>query len=846
MSSISYKKCPAKTFIDQDGTKVAGRSVLSHCHIVGLVARALIDRYPQNIRQALFPVGSEFGAACHDIGKVSPYFVEKLNQAYTKRDPALGEKIIADPSVERQWGGHAGVSQVTAEAVNAGINVPEVLGQHHGYPPNVSEFEANDEIFGGPDWHYQRVLLIEHIKNLLKSDWPSIENFDTAQLLSGLTSVADWIGSGEYFENPKYDYKENIDLALDYAGFIPISCLPNLAFKQVFNGFEPRAAQQQFIDLVTGPGVYILEAPMGIGKTEAALFAAYNILAAEKATGIYFALPTQLTSNKIFERFNGFLDSILHPDCQHRSLLLHSNAWLLKTDMGEDARPGRDWFNQSKRGLLAPFAVGTIDQALMAVIRVKHGFVRTFGLAGKVVILDEVHSYDLYTGAILDVLIKRLKALHCTVIILSATLTSERRQTFLDTKLVNNDYPLITACNHENRVTEQSVAIDDHQETAVSLVTNTDLAIEQALSRAERGEQVLWIENTVAEAQKHYLLIAARAKEIGVECGLLHSRFTVIDRQKNETAWVNLFGRSGWKKRSDSGRILVGTQVLEQSIDIDADFLISRFAPTDMLLQRIGRLWRHADTPRQTGAKREAWIIVPPLAKALANPESAFASTAFVYSPYVLCRSLEVWQAINTLKLPHDIRLLIEETYAPRQENGVMQELLDDLGKQASKMRQFALLAVAEKGHTASESKAQTRYGEKEMVEVLLIASCNLDNDNRLTQITFLDGNNVQIPWQRKRLSEPDWRKLSAALHQQIVKVPIKQSPRQNSIKELKSLGLHHCFYLGDQSRQEALLRVAMVDAQNNLIALDHGQVSQKYILEYRTELGFRALKKEN
>ena len=846
MSSISYKKCPAKTFSNQQGNKVAGRSVLSHCHIVGLVARALIARYPQSIRQALFPLGSEFAAACHDIGKVSPYFVEKLNQAYTKRDPALDVNINLDPTLERQWGGHAGVSQVTAKAVNAGEKVPQVLGQHHGYPPNISEFEANDEIFGGPDWHHQRVLLIEHLKNLLNSDWPIIENFDIAQLLSGLTSVADWIGSGEYFEDPKCDYEENIDLALDYAGFVPINCLPNLTFNQVFKGYAPRLAQQQFIDVVTGPGVYILEAPMGIGKTEAALFAAYNMLVAEKATGIYFALPTQLTSNKIFERFNGFLGSILHPDCQHRSLLLHSNAWLLKTDMGEDARPGRDWFNQSKRGLLAPFAVGTIDQALMAVMRVKHGFVRTFGLAGKVVILDEVHTYDLYTGAILDVLIERLKALHCTVIILSATLTSERRQAFLDEDLVNNDYPLITACNHENRVTEQSVAIDDHQEVAISLVADTDLAIEQALLRAEEGEQVLWIENTVAEAQEYYLLLAARAKELGIECGLLHSRFTVKDRQINEATWVNLFGRSGWKNRSDSGRILVGTQVVEQSIDIDADFLISRFAPTDMLLQRIGRLWRHADTPRQKTAKREAWILVPPLENALAAPKLAFGSTSFVYSPYVLCRSLEVWQSIKALKLPQDIRSLIEETYAPRQENGAMQELLADLGKHASKMKQFARRAVAEKGHTKSENKAQTRYGEIEMVEVLLMTTCNIDNDKKLTQITFLDGSNVQIPWQRERLREPDWRKLSAALHQQIVKVPIKQSPRQNTIKELQSLGLHHCFYLGGQSRQEALLRVAIVDAENSLKALDHGPVSEHYFLEYRTELGFRALKKED
>jgi len=124
---------------------------------------------------------------------------------------------------------------------------------------------------------------------------------------------------------------------------------------------------------------------------------------------------------------------------------------------------------------------------------------------------------------------------------------------------------------------------------------------------------VLWIENTVAEAQERYLDLAARASELGIACGLLHSRFIVDDRQTIETRWVSLFGKPGWPRRAAQGRILVGTQVLEQSLDIDADFLVSRFAPTDMLLQRIGRLWRHAETPRAAAALCEAWVLAPDL-----------------------------------------------------------------------------------------------------------------------------------------------------------------------------------------------------------------------------------------
>src|SRR5690606_21154157 len=125
------------------------------------------------------------------------------------------------------------------------------------------------------------------------------------------------------------------------------------------------------------------------------------------ATGIYFALPTQLTSNMIYGRFNDFLQNILNNSHQ-KSQLSHSNAWLVKTSMGEEGAVGGSWFDGNKRGLLAPYGVGTIDQALLSVINVRHNFVRSFGLAGKVVILDEVHSYDVFTGLLLDELIKQL------------------------------------------------------------------------------------------------------------------------------------------------------------------------------------------------------------------------------------------------------------------------------------------------------------------------------------------------------------------------------------------------------------------------------------------------------
>lgn len=844
---VDYGDCPAKTYARDDGRVQQGRSVFNHCEIVGNVARELIARLPSAISQAVFPVGAEFSAAAHDIGKVSPTFVEKLRRAC---DPTLCElQPLAgvNPQLESVWGGHAGVSQLAAKALNAPEFVPEILGQHHGFSPPVAGLRASDEQFGGDDWQAERAKLVDALKQVLQAGWPVVSGMPQARVLAGLTSVADWIGSGMFFENPADPWQESVSRALDAAGFVPPDYKTGLAFVDVF-GFAPRTAQAALIELVEKPGVYVLEAPMGLGKTEAALFAAYRMLSTGQASGIYFALPTQLTSNKIFERFNCFLQQILAEDCAHRSLLLHANAWQI-TDMGEDGRPGGAWFNQSKRGLLAPFAVGTIDQALMAAMNVKHGFVRAFGLAGKVVILDEVHTYDAYTGALLDALVELLRALHCTVIILSATLNQERRSQLIGSELKESGYPLITACPNGFPVAEVALPAGVSETVAVQLLGNEQLAIEEALARAEQGQQVLWIENTVAEAQQRYLDLAARGNELGLACGLLHSRFTADDRQALEDHWVNQFGKPGWEQRGQHGRILVGTQVLEQSLDIDADFMVSRFAPTDMLLQRMGRLWRHSDTPRPVGARRECWLLAPELNKAIQQPLAAFGSSAHVYSPYVLCRSLEVWEDLFSLRLPEDIRPLIEDTYVSRDEAEPMSRWLHELEQGTSRrkgrnaLRQLARVTLAEVGNTLPESKAQTRYSEMDSLEVLLLKRIQRDRDGTVTTLTLLDGRQLHLPLKRTRLDKAQWRSLSATLMRQIVAIHPQHAPQALPQTVLEKFGLQHCFYLGNPAQDEAVLRVALVDQASRLQGVEQAPLHDKYALEYRSDQGYQVIK---
>lgn len=855
-AAISYENCPAKTRRLNDGRVVQGRSVLSHCQIVGEIARALIARYPEPMRSRLFPAGSEMAAACHDIGKVSPTFAAKLFAACDVNDQRLSALSAVNPELETLWGGHAGVSQATAESLQAPRYVPEILGQHHGFNPALNGRRGDADVFGGSLWFDERKKLVDKLKADLVADWPAFNSVAQARVVAGLTSVADWIGSGEFFENPDQAWQPVIAAALNNAGFIKPVIRQGLSFADVFfpddPSKRPREAQWRFIDQVSGPGLYILEAQMGMGETEAALYAAYQMLAQEKATGIYFALPTQLTSNKIYDRFDAFLQQIVSAETPQRALLLHSGAWLMDTEMGEEGSPGGAWFNHRKRGLLAPFAVGTIDQALMAVMNVKHGFVRAYGLAGKVVILDEVHSYDLYTGTILNALVKFLRQIDCTVIILSATLSRARRDALLQQTTTSEAYPLITAapiCAGEPVLSEIGVPATEHATLTLYSCSNDESALEEALRRAERGQQVLWIENTVAEAQQRYLDMASRAVEAGCEIGLLHSRFIPQHRNLHEQRWVALYGRAGRSQRKQCGRILVGTQVLEQSLDIDADFLVSRFAPTDMLLQRLGRLWRHTDTPRHASAKAECWLLSPSLESALANPGSAFGMSAMVYSPYVLCRSLEVWQAILSLSLPGDIRPLIDRTYSARSEEGPWATLLHEL-KNGSRFRSgeealqsLAKLTLSGGGKTLPEHKAETRYSDSDTHDLLLLRG--LGTQDGVTYLRLLDDAELALPHGRHCLSRTQWRQLAVALNQQLVRVNPTYCPPKIAKNELEKLHLQQVFYLGRPEDDEALLRVAIVSPAGELKTLDGRPTGDKYTLEYSEYLGFRAISKK-
>ncbi|MCX6178288.1 MAG: CRISPR-associated helicase Cas3' [Chlorobiales bacterium] len=842
--ALPLEACLAKTYITDRQTFEGGRNVFDHCIIVGEVAKELLARTPPFLRATLFPDGSELVAAIHDIGKVSPTFQEKVYRGTSAYVPnSLACLTLINPDLERNWGYHAGVSMATAQYLKIGKYIPQIIGQHHGYSPELNGLVAEDQVFGGPLWQERRTELVENLKAAMGLQFPIIAKTLQAKAISGLTTVADWIGSGQSFDNPDNAWKPSIKNAVDVAGFVKPDLVKNLRFSEIF-GFEPRDIQNLLIQQAQNPGVYILEAPMGIGKTEAALYAAYSIMVSGGATGIYFALPTQLTSNRIHDRVNEYLEKILTSDCIHRrALLLHSNAWLKEIEMGEDGGPGGEWFHSGKRGILAPFAVGTVDQALMAVMNVKHGFVRAFGLAGKVVILDEVHSYDAYTGTILDKLVETLRGLQCTVIILSATLTKERREKLLNQKVSDNSYPLVSSSkDYENTAIEITAAVHNNITVGIQSFNRVDTVIDEALKRSEEGQQVLWIENTVAEAQSIYSILAARADGLGIECGLLHSRYLKTDREHHEDYWVTRYGKGNHEQRRKCGRILVGTQVLEQSLDIDADFLVTKICPTDMLLQRIGRLWRHRENVRPSGSSCEVWILKPEYNNALDHPEKEFGPTAKVYSPYVLLRTLEVWSNITELVLPDQIRSLIEATYRELDEGPLMRKHKEVLKKRQEMLERLALGGISVGTRTLPESKASTRYSDQENVEVLLLQSYRFDRERNGTTVRLLDGSELFLPLQSSSKGKRQQRFIAASLAQQTLHVSDYLAPEALPVNNLEWLKGY--FYLGDREHDESQLRVAMVTQDGELKSLNAKDASMVYRLSYNHRLGYCSLKK--
>jgi CRISPR-associated endonuclease/helicase Cas3 len=690
---------------------------------------AVQDRISRKIKVDSAEAGRwlAFWAGSHDIGKACPGFQCRDQSGEARRQLAsIGFDFpgLTSPPHGVVTTVVLGFEQAHSLLLNACSgsvrrNMATAIGGHHGLFARRSDLlstVSNSDVLGGQAWQDVRTEMLAILGDLLEASAiiakanPEPEDHWFFMFVAGLTSVADWIASNsDHF--PHRPDVESLDeyvaiadgqaeAALDALGWTAQSDFNSdiCSFTNLFPHCDPpRPLQQAVVDAVgdtSTPQFLLLEAPTGEGKTEAAFFAADRWLNIGGGQGVYVGLPTMATSTQMFERFGAFIRHRC-PGERVNLHLLHSGAVLNEryeqlrraAFANLDERPPLEvhddteahgqgglvadaWFTSSrKQAMLAPFGVGTIDQCLLSVLQVKHGFVRLFGLAGKVVILDEVHAYDVYTSTLLDHLLMWLRALGCRVVMLSATLPAARRRALLeawmgrDCQVPPAPYPRLLMAN-ECGVHTSTFAVSSGREARIHLsaVTEEDLPA-RLVQVLEHGGCAAVIRNTVRQAQEAFNLLYEVLGGHGIVIELLHARYPFEDRQSREMAVVERYGKAVDGHPDNENRphrsVLVATQVIEQSLDLDFDVMVSDMAPIDLLLQRAGRLHRH-DRPDRPMKQADLWLVEP-------NQDDAgvpdFGVSEWVYERAVLLRTSLLLSCRSTLRLPEETEGLIEAVY---------------------------------------------------------------------------------------------------------------------------------------------------------------------------------------
>ncbi|OQY40265.1 MAG: hypothetical protein B6229_02165 [Spirochaetaceae bacterium 4572_7] len=530
----------------------------------------------------------------------------------------------------------------------------------------------------------------------------------TSWQLAGLTTLCDWIASGDeafqfetreieldgYFTNSCVKAKEAVTRAEIISSPLSLTIGINRLFPKYADTPTPLQIFCNETEITSSSQMWILEDVAGAGKTEAALVLASRILAVGGGSGCFVALPTMATSNAMYERMANVY-SLLFKDGSRPSLSLsHGSRHLSETfsnsyktnlndlpDSGklfnEESDEGKahcsQWLaDSSKKALLSDVGVGTIDQILMAGLPVRYQSLRAFGMAQKILIIDEVHSFDAYMLQLLINVISAQAAFGGSVILLSATLPQSVRGKFCGAFLdgLNAEsfsikeaktFPLVTGVTNrgieETGVETRSTVAREVEVSFCEEINDVYSLIEKSVSE---GKCVCWIRNTISDVTDSFNELQERNIE---KLEMFHSRFTLQDRLAIEQRVVARFGKESTKEER-AGQVLVASQVVEQSLDLDFDVMISDLAPIDLLIQRAGRLHRHqrgerekpvfyVHSPKETDSPTENWF------------SDAFPKAQYVYKDVALLwRTKEILKQQMRFKMPEEARLLIEAVYS--------------------------------------------------------------------------------------------------------------------------------------------------------------------------------------
>lgn len=709
-----------------------------------------------------------FIAYTHDIGKLTPAFQNKISmslQGLSERLLSHGFDIHMECPPDTFY--HAFISgAILHEVFGVNDSVCEIVAAHHGIPRDIGSdfnwkkpFKKHKENILGKNGEFKTVWedavkKAEEISGIRCDELPQL-SYAAQILLSGLLITADWVSSNEnYFAlSEPWDISNLEDAGRGERGYLAsgikrgwfsttFAYAPYL-FEERF-GFCPNVIQETAGQAVnSGAQLLIVEGPMGSGKTEAALISAEVLAARSASGGFYIGLPTQATSNGMFSRMIHWAseaseDLFVSINLAHGGATFNDEYRRLQVNTSDET-PGNlsvnRWMSGKHRKLMSDFVDGTIDQALAMSLNKKYFMLLHGQLAGKVIVLDEVHSYDAYTNAYLKTTLAYLGYYHCPTILLSATLTNEKKQEFIKAYSqkselsfrMSDQYPCITWWDGKE-LHEEAIALEGLKRIKVHIqwLKNSEL-IEMIKTSLTYGGCAGVIRNTVKESVRTYCLLKAALPEYRIV--LIHSRFLSDDRERLENTIIDLTGKNSESSKRDK-LIVVGTQVLEQSLDLDFDVMFTDPCPMDLLFQRLGREHRHERTRPEFLKEAKAYLIK--------EDDQIIGTNDRPYNSYIINRTCElIHLKKGRISLPDDIKTMVEQTYdlTLTDDSSQKKEYVDKIQKLKINSKQmripepyncFSIRGLAQKGlsHEADEEDRGVRQGD-DSVSVILLKAAN-------------------------------------------------------------------------------------------------------------------------
>ncbi len=818
---------------------VAWHPVAYHLLDVAAVADALLKARPQTAQRAGWLLGLQPEEArqvlvsliaIHDLGKFAPRFQQLATplgwswpSALTGLDASrleptvhtadgllLWRKVLRAEFTQRIW--------VNGESAIDALEC--AIYGHHGRPVELPSGPLASRFNEGSVEAARlcaRLVLDCVLSSPVTSQPIDRKRLRTASWwVAGFTTIADWIGSrATWFPyTASIEGDDNLSLywvqarrlaekAVRAAGLSAIDSAPLQSFDSLTSQRSPTPTQEwaATVPLPEGPMLAIIEDATGSGKTEAAQMLVHRLMASGRASGAYWAMPTQATANAMYDRQRDAISALFAPNAgRWPSLTLgHGQAKLhdgyrdtVIRDPGEsvdpewaDSRNGDDasavacaafLADDRRAALLADIGAGTVDQTLLGVLPSRFNAVRLFALAEKVLVLDEVHAFDAYMATEVAHLLRFHASLGGSAVLLSATLPEPRRRELErawnrggrdDLSASEDDandergeltspYPLATLATVGDeavlRFTPDAAAWTVRS-VQTRIVSTFDEALEYVVGAASQGAAVVWIRNTVDEC----LRAAATIETRGGAPLVFHARFAQGDRQRIEADVMRRFGRESTPE-ARLGSILIATQVVEQSLDLDFDAMVSDLAPIDLLIQRAGRLRRHSRSAaeRPEGIPHELLVLSPDGVREVTRDwlNDILPNTRYVYPNLgVLWRTLRALREAGTLDAPANLRALIRCVYECEDVPDVLQAAAN-----AATGSEFADQAIADytvldlgKGYCAGRAwtddlRAKTRLGE-EQVAVRIARG----QDGRLAPWF---GDEGLVEWKRWLLSE--------------------------------------------------------------------------------------------